>query len=68
MKTRTGRQIRERYINHLDPKIDKSIWKSKEDAKIWELYTVMGTKWSEMAKLIVGRTVLYLPLYLHRKT
>lgn len=36
------------------------MWKSKEDAKIWELYTVMGTKWSEMAKLIVGRTVLYL--------
>lgn len=35
---RTGRQIRERYVNHLDPNIIKTPWTKQEDKRIWEMF------------------------------
>lgn len=63
---RNGRQIRERYINHLDPSINKKGWTKREDLKLWKLYQKLGTKWSEMQKEFVGRPVSFLLTY--RKT
>ena len=35
---KTGKQIRERFINKLDPKIKRQEWSEEEDRKIIELY------------------------------
>ncbi|CAD8120518.1 unnamed protein product [Paramecium sonneborni] len=55
LSNRTGRQIRERYINHLDPNISTKPWSQQEDLKIWTLYKKIGSRWSEMAKKLKGR-------------
>ncbi|CAD8092824.1 unnamed protein product [Paramecium primaurelia] len=55
LSNRTGRQIRERYINHLDPNITTKAWSQQEDLKIWTLYKKIGSRWSEMAKKLKGR-------------
>ncbi|CAD8172352.1 unnamed protein product [Paramecium pentaurelia] len=52
---RTGRQIRERFVNHLDPNIIKSPWTQEEDKWIWNMYQNIGTKWSDMSKQLSGR-------------
>ena len=53
--TKTGKQIRERFINKLDPKITKQQWSDEEDRKIIELYTQIGRKWSQISKHLPGR-------------
>ncbi|CAD8185842.1 unnamed protein product [Paramecium octaurelia] len=55
LSNRTGRQIRERYINHLDPNINNKAWSQQEDLKIWTLFKMIGSRWSEMAKKLKGR-------------
>ncbi|CAD8092931.1 unnamed protein product [Paramecium sonneborni] len=52
---RTGRQIRERYVNHLDSNIIRTPWTKQEDKKIWEMFQKMGTRWSDMSKKMPGR-------------
>ncbi|GJJ68318.1 transcription factor MYB, plant [Entomortierella parvispora] len=53
--SRTGKQCRERWHNHLDPQINKSPFTHEEDMRILELYSQIGSKWAEMAKLMPGR-------------
>ena len=53
---RSGKQCRERYLNHLTPNIKLSSWSPMEDALIFRLYETEGSKWSMMAKLLRGRT------------
>ncbi|KAG0338040.1 hypothetical protein BG000_004628 [Podila horticola] len=53
--SRTGKQCRERYTNHLDPRINKAPFTHEEDMRILELYNQMGSKWAEMAKHLPGR-------------
>ncbi|KAF9425614.1 Transcription factor myb3r-1 [Podila epigama] len=53
--SRTGKQCRERYVNHLDPRINKSPFTHEEDLRILELYNQLGSKWAEMSKLMPGR-------------
>ncbi|GAA5965665.1 hypothetical protein JCM3765_000920 [Sporobolomyces pararoseus] len=53
--TRSGKQCRERWHNHLDPSINKSEWTAEEDALIKELYAKIGSRWAEMAKYLPGR-------------
>ncbi|GAA5883413.1 hypothetical protein JCM3774_003676 [Rhodotorula dairenensis] len=55
MRTRTGKQCRERWHNHLDPSIKKSSWTAEEDAIIRDLHARIGPKWAEMAKYLPGR-------------
>lgn len=56
MKSRTGKQCRERYINHLDPNTKKSPWTLQEDDIIRELYPTLNTKWSQYMSRLPGRT------------
>ncbi|KAI7816209.1 Homeodomain-like protein [Gamsiella multidivaricata] len=53
--SRTGKQCRERWHNHLDPTIDKSPFTPKEDELIFKLFDQFGSKWAEMSKLMPGR-------------
>lgn len=53
---RTGKQCRERYVNHLNPRLKHSEFTPLEDATIWRLYATIGTQWAKMSKVIPGRT------------
>lgn len=53
--SKNGKQIRERFINKLDPRIKKEDWSEEEDHKILELYSKIGSKWSEISKYLPGR-------------
>ncbi|KAL3805570.1 hypothetical protein HJC23_005814 [Cyclotella cryptica] len=53
---RTGKQCRERYVNHLNPRLKSSEWTPVEDFVIWRLYATIGTQWAKMSKVIPGRT------------
>ncbi|KAI1316460.1 Transcription factor myb3r-5 [Mortierella claussenii] len=53
--SRTGKQCRERWHNHLDPTIDKSPFTPMEDELIFKLFEQLGSKWAEMSKLMPGR-------------
>ena len=56
MPDRTGKQCRERYVNHLNPRLKTSDWNPVEDATIFHLYSIGGSHWAKMAKMIPGRT------------
>jgi Myb-like DNA-binding domain len=53
---RTGKQCRERYVNHLNPRLKSSDWTPLEDATIFHLYNTISSHWAKMSKIIPGRT------------
>jgi len=53
---RTGKQCRERYVNHLNPRLKNQDWSPVEDATIFYLYDTIGSHWAKMSKMIPGRT------------
>jgi len=54
--TRTGKQCRERWLNHLRSDIKKGNWSSEEEHMIRFFYSSFGPKWSTMAKVMKDRT------------
>lgn len=56
LKGRTGKQCRERFKNHLDPRLSKSNWTDEEDQKLIELHEKMGNCWTKIAAQFPGRT------------
>lgn len=56
MPSRTGKQIRDRYINSLEPSINKSRFTDEEDHKIISLLRKYGKVWSGIASELPGRT------------
>ena len=56
MESRTGKQCRERYFNHLQPNIKKGNWSEEEDQIITDMQSKIGNQWSAMTKYLPGRT------------
>jgi len=56
MKGRTGKQIRDRYLNNLNPEILEKEWTKEEDNLILFLYYNWGKKWSKIASALPGRS------------
>lgn len=54
---RTSKQIRERYINQLDPDINHGKFTETEDRMIYHLFIKYGPRWSDISKNLKGRPV-----------
>lgn len=53
---RMGKQCRERWFNHLCPEVKKGSWTEEEDRVIMESVQRFGTRWSQIVKMMPGRT------------
>uniref|UniRef100_A0A7S4AA48 Uncharacterized protein n=1 Tax=Pseudo-nitzschia australis TaxID=44445 RepID=A0A7S4AA48_9STRA len=53
---RTNESIRYRYVNQLDPKLKKTPWNKVEDDILFATQSRVGNKWSEIGKLLPGRS------------
>lgn len=54
--TRNGKQCRERWLNHLDPSINKRPFTQDEEVKLAEMHRIYGNKWAMIATMFPGRT------------
>jgi hypothetical protein len=53
---RSSKQRRERWINHLDPSVEKDPWTIDEDNLTYQQFKGCGPRWSGIAKLLPGRS------------
>jgi hypothetical protein len=56
--SRTGKQCRERWHNHVNPVLNKDPFTLEEEEAIERLYAELGPKWAEIAKKLPGRSNL----------
>lgn len=56
LEGRIGKQCRERWHNHLNPKIRKETWEEPEEWLLFLLHKMMGNRWAEISKILTGRT------------
>lgn len=52
---RNAKQCRERWVNHLNPNVNKTQWTDEEDKRLVAAHDELGNKWSEIAKRLPGR-------------
>lgn len=56
IRGRTAKQCRERWHNHLAPEVSKKYWLEEEEELMFDYQNKFGNQWSEIAKLLPGRT------------
>jgi hypothetical protein len=54
--SRSPKQCRERWLNHLSPGISSVPWTKEEDIAILQNYSKIGARWSLIAQFLPGRT------------
>ena len=52
---RLGKQVRERWLNHVSPDIRRSDWSSDEDLLLLSLIESHGKDWKKIGTIIPGR-------------
>jgi len=58
LNNRTSNSCRERWVNHLSPKINKEPWTTEEDEILLANQKILGNKWASISKLLNGRPPL----------
>jgi len=53
---RSGKQCRLRWCNQIDPNIRHDSWSAEEDEAVREAHHLLGSRWTEIAKRVPGRT------------
>ncbi|KAL2318374.1 hypothetical protein Fmac_032250 [Flemingia macrophylla] len=56
LEGRTGKSCRLRWVNHLDPKLNRNPFTKEEEERLLEAYEHYGAKWASIAKHFPGRT------------
>ena len=56
IKNKSSKQCRERWINSLSPNINKGVWSEEEENILFSTQLKIGNKWSDLAKLLPGRS------------
>ncbi|CAD8123504.1 unnamed protein product [Paramecium sonneborni] len=56
MKIKTGKQVRRRYKNFLDPNLNHGPINEAEDERIFQNYLKYGSQWSKIAQEMPGRS------------
>ena len=56
LNCRVGKQCRERWHNHLNPRIKKVNWNKEEEWILFLMHRIVNNKWAEIAKMLEGRT------------
>ena len=54
--SRTGKQCRERWSNSLAADIKLGEWSLAEDQVLFDMYCTVGSKWTDIARKLPGRT------------
>ena len=55
-QVRKGKQCRERWLGHLNPKIVRETWTNEEDSILLLKQSYLGNRWSEISRFLPGRT------------
>ncbi|OMJ92337.1 hypothetical protein SteCoe_4886 [Stentor coeruleus] len=53
---KSPKQCRDRWVNHLDPKLNQTPWTDEEEAFLIEKHKNFGCKWSIISKFFQGRS------------
>ena len=56
LEGRTDQQCMGRWRRHLDPSVKKDAWTDPEDKKLMSLHDSLGPRWSNISKMLTGRT------------
>ena len=46
---RVGKQVRDRWVNHLNPSINHLPFSKEDDLKLWEGHCLLGKRWVEIS-------------------
>ncbi|OHT04720.1 hypothetical protein TRFO_06140 [Tritrichomonas foetus] len=56
LSCRSGKQCRERWMNQLDPNLNKEDWKPVDDILLFTKHSCFGNSWVTIAKFFPGRS------------
>lgn len=56
LPSKVGKQCRRRWQNHLNAQLKTYVWTAEEDRTLLEGHRVLGNKWTEIARMVTGRT------------